>query len=77
MTPELYNGRPFESETLMGFMSPPGHEHNDNCLKRNYLCVNGHSVVVSLLRRCATEGCDWVGKRECFCHSGAKVEEWP
>jgi len=27
--------------------------------------------------RCPVEGCEWVGKEECFCHTGKKVKEWP
>lgn len=66
-----------ERETLLGFASQPGHNHNDNCLTRNYVCPNGHVRVVAIRRRCDVEGCTWKGKEECPCHSGKKVEEWP
>ena len=64
-------------ETLVGFMSPPGHDHNDNCLTRIYRCKNWHSITLSKRRRCSNPDCDWVGKDECFCHTGKKVDEWP
>jgi hypothetical protein len=64
-------------ETLVGYCSPPGHDHNDNCLKTVVVCSNGHQLRVSKRRRCNAEGCDWVGKEECFCHPGKKLDEWP
>lgn len=64
-----------ESSTLVGYHSPPGHNHDDNCIKRSYQCSNGHSIVVSKRRSCKV--CDWKGKEDCLCHDGAKVDEWP
>ena len=64
-------------ETLVGYRSPPGHDHNDNCMSREYTCGCGNRKVVSLRRRCPNPDCDWVGKEECFCHEGKKVDEWP
>ena len=61
--------------TLVGFSSPPGHNHDDNCAKRLYVCAQGHQVVVSKRNRCPA--CDWVGRDYCFCHEGKKVDEWP
>jgi len=63
--------------TLVGYSSPSGHghDHDDNCLKRSYVCKNGHRKTVSLRRSCPA--CDWVGKADCFCHEGPKVDEWP
>lgn len=58
-------------ETLVGYHSPPGHNHDDNCRTRIYECKNGHSVKLSVRRRC--DACDWVGKDECFCHLGKKI----
>lgn len=63
--------------TAVGYDSEPEHDHDDNCLKRIYVCQNGHSVVVSKRRTCPFPGCDWKGKEECFCHPGKKVDEWP
>ena len=70
--PSISNGT---FSTLVGYSSPPGHDHDDNCLVRIYRCKNGHSVKVSKRRRCPV--CDWAGKEECFCHWGEKVNEWP
>lgn len=64
-----------EYVTLVGHMSPPGHNHDDNCKIRSYVCSNGHMVAISKRRKCPK--CDWVGKSECFCHPGKKVDEWP
>jgi hypothetical protein len=63
--------------TCVGFFSPPGHDHDDNCLKRVYVCADGHRTVVSKRRRCPAPGCDWKGKETCFCHPNPKVDEWP
>lgn len=64
-----------ESTTLLGYTSPRGHDHDDNCVKRTYRCDEGHDVVVSKRNRC--HRCDWVGKATCPCHTGDKVNEWP
>ena len=61
--------------TYVAYYSPPGHNHDDNCLTRFYQCKNGHTTIVSKRRRCPI--CDWVGKETCFCHPGKKVDEWP
>ena len=60
--------------TLVAYNSPAGHDHDDNCLIRNYICSNGHVKIVSLRRRCSS--CDWVGKDKCFCHPDKKVDKW-
>lgn len=64
-------------ETLVGFYAGDGHAHDDNCMKRRYVCENGHDAAVSLRRRCPRPDCDWAGKAECFCHPGPKVNAWP
>lgn len=75
---ELYHSEEWGTmETCVGHFSPPGHDHNDNCLSRIYRCINGHQIKVSLRRRCPNPDCDWIGKDECFCHSGKKVDQWP
>jgi len=66
-----------EWETMVGFYSPPNHDHNDNCLIRVYRCKNGHTIKLSKRRRCPNPDCDWIGKDECFCHPGKKLDEWP
>ena len=64
-----------ETKTLVGYMSPPGHNHDDNCVKREYVCNNGHTKIISIRQRCPT--CDWVGKDYCGCCGGQKVDQWP
>src|SRR5262245_34538782 len=49
-----------ECQTLVGYHSEPGHNHDDNCLHRIYLCQNGHRKPVYLRRKCPA--CDWKGK---------------
>lgn len=63
------------SETMVGFSSPPGHDHDDNCRKRTYICKAGHRATLSIRRTCPS--CDWRGKETCFCHDGEKVDSWP
>jgi hypothetical protein len=62
-------------QTLVGYDSPPGHNHDDNCLTQMYTCPNGHRRKIAKRRRCPV--CDWVGKESCFCHNSLKVDEWP
>lgn len=59
--------------TLVGYVSPPGHNHNDNCIAVRMKCVNGHESTAIVRNRCLAPGCDWVGKERCFCHTGIKV----
>jgi hypothetical protein len=63
-------------ETCVGFFSPPGHDHNRNCLTRDYVCAQGHQTKVALIRTCPADGCDWRGKTSCFCCKRF-VEAWP
>lgn len=74
-------GSPFTSHggtstTLVGYFSAPGHDHDDNCEKRGYVCANGHPTVVSIRKVCPAPGCGWQGKASCWC-CGVKVESWP
>jgi len=64
-----------EETTLVGYMSPPGHSHDDNCWTREYICPNGHTMKIGKLRKCPV--CDWVGKESCGCHDCIKVNEFP
>jgi len=64
-------------ETLVGYISPPGHDHDDNCQYRVYECKNGHKMEVYKRRRCSYPGCTWVGQETCSCHEGPKVDKWP
>jgi len=70
-----------ETETLVGytpFTDSGGkeHEHNDNCLKQNFSCPNDHVWKLSERRRCNADGCNWMGKEECFCHVGKKIDNF-
>ena len=62
-----------ETKTLLGFSSPEGHDHDDNCRKRTYECENRHVLTLSIINRCPA--CEWKGKMECWC--AQKVEQWP
>jgi len=64
-----------EGTTLLGFHSPLGHDHDDNCKKREYQCLNGHTKIISKRNKCPE--CGWVGIEKCWCHKGLKVNEWP
>ena len=73
-------GGPFVSHsgditTLVGFSSPPGHRHDDNCLRRVYVCAQGHATRLFLRRSCPA--CDWQGRPTCFCHVGQQLPAWP
>ena len=61
-----------ETTTLLGYSSPEGHNHDDNCIVRLYKCINNHEVRISIINSC---GCGWTGKKECFC--SMKVYQWP
>jgi hypothetical protein len=65
------------SETTVGYGSPPGHEHDDNCIIGSATCSAGHRINFSVRRRCTNPDCDWRGKEECFCHVGKKLDKWP
>jgi hypothetical protein len=64
-------------QTCVGYYSPPGHNHDDNCTSRVYKCTCGKTKVLSIRRRCPNPECDWVGKATCFCHEGPKLDKWP
>lgn len=61
--------------TLVGYVYPERHNHDDNCQSRWYFCECGHEEIVSKRNRCPA--CDWVGEAYCFCHPGKKVDVWP
>ena len=66
-----------ETTTLLGYYDGH-HDHDDNCLKRVYVCKNEHRTLLSIIRTCSTSyDCDWTGKKRCFCHPGDKVVAWP
>lgn len=59
--------------TLVGYYSPPGHDHDDNCRAWYYSCANGHHTLLHIRNTCPV--CDWKGKATCFCHRGEKVDK--
>jgi len=69
-----------ETSTLVGYrpllINGLEHNHDDNCLKREYICINGHEWVESIISNCSINGCNWHGKISCFCHKANKVENW-
>ena len=66
------------SVTLVGYINSPGHDHDDNCHKRKYICIQCRFILnISKQNKCSNPECDWVGKEECFCHEGKKVKNWP
>ena len=68
---------PLEMSTLVGYVSPPNHNHDDNCRSRVYRCEDGHSTALSRINRCTNPNCDWTGKISCWCHEDPKIKEWP
>lgn len=74
---KLYPGDKRIMETMVGYISPPDHDHNDNCLIQFYTCPNNHSIYLSVRRVCSNKECSWKGKKYCFCHKGPKLDAWP
>ena len=70
-----------ETVTYVGYISPKGHNHNDNCRVRKYQCKYKHEKIISKRNKCSDRGlnrdCTWKGKETCGCHEGKKVDEWP
>lgn len=75
--PLRYQGA--ETRTLVGYgYAANGHAHDDNCRLRGYQCPDGHQFVASVRRRCEHDPpCAWIGKPDCFCHVGPKLDAWP
>lgn len=51
------------STTLVGYLSPPGHDHDDNCRHFSLTCPKGHKFTVRARNTCSA--CDWKGKEVC------------
>ena len=51
------------SETMVGYYSPDGHNHDDNCLKYSFNCWCGTSWVERKRNSCPV--CPWEGKLRC------------
>jgi hypothetical protein len=64
--------------TLAGCFSTPGHDHDNNCVKKGYNCVDcGYRWAQALRRRCPAPDCDFTTKETCFCFKGQALFEWP
>ena len=62
------------SETLVGFLSPNGHDHDGNCRTFTFICDAGHAFTVRPINTCPADGCDWKGRAECgVCGPAVKV----
>jgi hypothetical protein len=62
------------SETMVGFFSPKGHDHDDNCRKFRFRCKDSHGYIVRVRNTCPTEGCNWKGKENCnTCGANVRV----
>lgn len=67
---------PFIERTLVGYVSPPGHNHDDNCALRGFYCMDGHGTLVRRRNRC--DACNWRGAETCNIHPPhIDVDEWP
>lgn len=63
-------------ETCVGYFSPSGHDHDENCRIRLYRCASDHLTALAIVRRCPVPGCSWRGPTSCFCCERF-VDEWP
>lgn len=53
----------FEYRTCVGYHSPPGHDHDDNCIVIPFMCENRHWHNYSWRRKCPA--CDWTSRASC------------
>jgi len=51
--------------TLVGYFSPNGHDHDDNCRNFGFRCDCGHVFTVTPVNTCPTDDCEWIGKITC------------
>jgi hypothetical protein len=49
--------------TCVGYYSPQGHNHDNNCKVARFQCENGHWRNYSLRRKCPS--CDWASHESC------------
>ena len=74
--------------TAVGYSSPQGHHHDDNCRKHEAGCAQGHRFVLAARNSCGVRmpdgsACTWKGKERCFClrtkgnPQGLLVEKMP
>jgi len=64
-----------EWRTLVAYHVVEGHDHDDNCITRRYVCPNEHRKTIGIINKCSNKDCGWVGKKKCLCC--IKVEAWP
>ncbi len=57
--------------TYVGYISPPGHDHDDNCKINHFSCEDGHETSITVQNHCPA--CDWIGRDDCDCHEGKKI----
>lgn len=62
------------SSTLVGYISPPGHCHDDNRVTKIYTCPNGHWAQV--VKRKSCPACEWKGT-DYSSDIYIGVDEWP
>lgn len=61
-------------QTCVGFLSPPGHDHNNNCNITEFSCRDcDYAWKHAKRRRCPHPDCDFVTKETCFCFEGKAV----
>lgn len=65
------------TQTMVGCIRTPGHDHDDNCLSQSFYCALDHETIGHVQRVCPAADCTWRGKVTCFCHVGPKWREWP
>lgn len=53
------------TSTYVSYISPSGHNHDDNCVVEKYICKNGHHLSIPKRKKCPNPNCDWVGTDYC------------
>lgn len=51
------------SSTYCGYISPPGHDHDNNERDFEMKCVCGNEFSVRVINTCPNHNCDWEGKK--------------
>ena len=51
------------SITYVGYISPAGHDHDDNCRVFYFKCSNGHEFNIRVRNTCPV--CNWKGDKVC------------
>lgn len=61
--------------TLVGYRSPEGHNHDDNCRTFHFLCPDRHQFTCRPQNTCPNPDCDWMGKETCWCHPDGYISK--